>query len=127
MGQPPARSRSPPIKTGYGWLLLYHAIDHKDPGKYKLGAMILDLKDPTKILYRSKKPVLEPDEYYENEGFKAGVIYSCGAVVVNGRLIVYYGGADSVSCVATAKLDEFLKGLISDKEPKLTRLQRLKS
>ena len=110
----------PPIKTKYGWLLLYHAIDHRDPGRYKLGAMILNAKDPTKIVARSKKPILEPDECYENEGFKAGIIYSCGAVVIDDQLLVYYGGADTVSCVAVAKLDEFLEKLIADKEPKLS-------
>ena len=45
----------PPIKTKEGWLLFYHAIDMREPSKYKLGAMILDLNDPTKILYRTKK------------------------------------------------------------------------
>jgi beta-1,2-mannobiose phosphorylase / 1,2-beta-oligomannan phosphorylase len=109
----------PPIKTKSGWLLLYHAMDHRDPNRYKLGAMILDLKNPTKILYRSKKPILEPDEHYENHGFKAGVVYSCGAVVKDDRLIVYYGGADMVTCVATANLDEFVKALVKGKEPVL--------
>jgi predicted GH43/DUF377 family glycosyl hydrolase len=74
--------------------------------------MILDLKDPSKILYNSKHPILEPDEWYENEGYKAGVVYACGAVVKDGQLFVYYGGADKVSCVATANLDAFLKELV---------------
>jgi beta-1,2-mannobiose phosphorylase / 1,2-beta-oligomannan phosphorylase len=112
----------PPIKTGKGWLLLYHAMDHRDPNRYKLGAMLLDLDDPTKVLYRCKKPILEPDERYENEGWKAGVIYSCGAVVKNGNLVVYYGGADMVICVATAKLDKFLEDLINTQEPKLEKI-----
>jgi predicted GH43/DUF377 family glycosyl hydrolase len=116
----PRGAGPPPIKTKRGWLLLYHAIDHRDPGRYKLGAMLLDLKDPTKVIARSKKPILEPDECYENEGFKPGIIYSCGAVVVNDQLLVYYGGADTVSCVAVANLDEFLKKLAADKEPKLS-------
>ena len=102
---------APPIKTKYGWLLLYHAMTSKDPNKYKLGAMILDKKNPTKILYRSKKPILEPKECYENEGFKQGVVYCCGAVVKDKQLFIYYGGADKVTCVATADLDSFLKEL----------------
>lgn len=102
----------PPIKTKDGWLVIYHAIDDKDPSKYKLGAMILDYKNPQHVLYRSAKPILEPDERYENEGFKGGIVYSCGAVVVGGTLFVYYGGADTVSCVATADLNEFLESTL---------------
>lgn len=101
-----------PLKTKYGWLVLYHAMDVNDPNRYKLGALILDEKEPTKILYRSTIPVLEPDEYYENEGFKAGVVYSCGAVVKDGQLIVYYGGADTVVCAASTDLDAFLEELV---------------
>ena len=63
----------PPLKTPLGWLLFYHAIDEQDPGRYKLGAMLLDLADPTKILYRSMAPVLSPDESYENHG-KPGIV-----------------------------------------------------
>lgn len=113
----------PPIKTKYGWLLLYHAMDKSDPNRYKLGAMILDKDDPAKILHRSKKPILEPDESYENEGHKAGVVYSCGAVVIKGKLFVYYGGADTVVCVATADLETFLNSLVQMQEPKLKRIR----
>ena len=102
-----------PIKTKYGWLVFYHAMESSEMHRYKIWAMILDLKDPTKILFRSKKPVLEPDMFYENEGYKSGVIYSCGAVVKNDTLFLYYGGADMVSCVATANLKTFLKELTS--------------
>ena len=91
----------------------------RDPNRYKVGAMILDLHDPTRVLYRSKAPVLEPDAYYENNGFKAGVVYSCGAVVKEGELYVYYGGADSVVCVAMANLDKFLEKLKQYGAPKL--------
>jgi predicted GH43/DUF377 family glycosyl hydrolase len=100
-----------PLKTDDGWLLLYHAVDEHDPGRYKLGAMILDADDPTKILYRSNGPVLEPDFGYENGGIKPGIIYSCGAVIKDGELYVYYGGGDSVVCVAMANLDNFLREL----------------
>lgn len=109
----------PPIKTKYGWLLLYHAMDDNDPNRYKLGAMLLDLKDPTQVLYRSNAPILEPDACYENEGFKSGVVYSCGAVVVDKNLYLYYGGADTVSCVAVANLEKFLKDLMSSGAPKI--------
>lgn len=112
-----------PIKTKYGWLIIYHAMDYKNPDRYRIGAMILDLKDPTKVLYRSKEPILEPNYWYENEGFKRGVIYSCGAIVKGKELFVYYGGADKVSCVATANLDKFLKELIHFKVSKLKKIK----
>ncbi|MBU0455333.1 MAG: hypothetical protein KKA99_00915 [Gammaproteobacteria bacterium] len=102
-----------PINTPDGWLIFYHAMDRSDPNKYKLGAMLLDHQDPTRVLYRAVRPVLEPDAYYELHGYKSGVIYACGAVVINDRLFVYYGGADTVTCVATASFSEFLKRLKS--------------
>jgi predicted GH43/DUF377 family glycosyl hydrolase len=103
---------APPIKTKDGWLLIYQAVDERDPGRYKIGAMLLDLKDPTRVLAQSEKPILEPEASYENEGWKAGVVYPCGAVVIKDRLLVYYGGADKVTCVASAKLDAILDQLV---------------
>jgi predicted GH43/DUF377 family glycosyl hydrolase len=114
----------PPIKTHLGWLLFYHAMDVKDPNRYKLGAMILDKDDPTKVLYRSRVPILEPEEWYENNGWKSGVVYSCGAVVKNGELYVYYGGADAVVCVAVANLDRFLDELVRYGTPQLMKKSR---
>jgi beta-1,2-mannobiose phosphorylase / 1,2-beta-oligomannan phosphorylase len=101
----------PPIKTKDGWLLIYHAVDDRDDRQYKIGAMLLDLEDPTKVLYRSNVPILKPDQWYENEGFKAGVAYPCGAVVIENHLYVYYGGADSYVCVAARDLNQFLEEL----------------
>jgi predicted GH43/DUF377 family glycosyl hydrolase len=94
-------------------------MDKRDPNRYKLGAMVVDKNDPTEVLYRSNTPLLEPDMNYENEGFKAGVVYSCGAVVRNKRLLVYYGGADTVSCVAQMKLDQLLNQMKLDQEIRL--------
>lgn len=108
----------PPLRTEKGWLVLYHAHDTKEPSRYKLGAMLLDLVDPTKILYRSVVPVLSPDENYENHG-KPGVVYACGATVRDGKLFVYYGGADKVVCVATAHLDSFLEAIIHGDRPEI--------
>lgn len=101
----------PPVRTDKGWLVLYHAHDAKEGSRYKLGAMLLDLADPTRVLYRAVAPVLSPDEHYENDG-KPGIVYACGAVVRDGTLFVYYGGADKVVCVATTPLDEFLDALV---------------
>lgn len=106
---------APPIKTKDGWLLIYYGVDDKDASKYHIGAMILDSKDPTHVLYRCEEPILRPTEEYENTGFKPGIAYPCGAVVKDNELLVYYGGADSVVCVATAHLDSFLEELKSKK------------
>lgn len=108
----------PPVRTSRGWLILYHANDAQEPSKYKLGAMLLDLNDPTKIMYRSNKPVLTPDEHYENAG-KPGIVYACGAVVRDGTLYIYYGGADKVVCVATADLETFVDSIIKESQPVL--------
>ena len=103
----------PPLKTKDGWLLIYQAVGASDESRYKIGAMLLDLKDPTKVLARTRNPILEPNEVCENEGCKSGVVYPCGAVIISERLFVYYGGADMVVCVATAKLDSFLEELVT--------------
>lgn len=100
----------PPLKTEKGWLLLYHAQDARESSKYKLGAMILDLSDPTKILFRSPQPILEPDAHYENDG-KPGVVYASGAVILDKDLVVYYGGGDRHVCVAKTSLPELLDWL----------------
>lgn len=113
----------PPVRTDRGWLVLYHANDAAEGHRYKLGAMLLDLNDPTKVLHRASRPVLSPDEQYENSG-KPGIVYAGGAVVRpdqagNDTLFVYYGGADKVVCVATARLDLFLDALVAGSQPSL--------
>jgi predicted GH43/DUF377 family glycosyl hydrolase len=107
------RTRSaaaPPLKTSDGWLLFYHAMDKEDPGRYKVGALLLDLKDPTKVLYRSEYPLLQPDEWYEND-WKPGIIYASGAVIKDGTLFIYYGGGDKHIAVASVNLKEFIHKL----------------
>lgn len=98
----------PPIKTKDGWLTIYQGVDDRNDKSYKMGAMLLDLSNPRRVLHRTSRPILEPNERYENEGHKAGVAYPCGAVVIDNDLFVYYGGADTVVCVAHANLNEFL-------------------
>ena len=112
---------SPPIKTAKGWILFYHAMDRKNPDLYKAGVMLLDLDDPTKIIGRSSKPILEPCEFYENNG-KFGVIYICGSILKNDNVYIYYGGADKVSCVATVKLDDILECLLPEKKQKIKKI-----
>lgn len=113
---------APPIKTKDGWLMIYQSVGYQDSGRYKIGAMMLDLNDPTKVLYRSHNPIIEPDKHYENWGHKAGVVYPCGAVVANGTLFIYYGGADTVVCCASEKLDTFLDQLKYNQQPKLRKI-----
>ncbi|MDD5083419.1 MAG: hypothetical protein PHT88_00580 [Candidatus Moranbacteria bacterium] len=112
---------APPLMTKYGWLVLYHAMDKRDPNRYKVGAMILDHHNPAKILHRCTYPILEPSAAYENHGAKSGVVYVCGAVIKEDTLFVYYGGADSVVCVATENIDEFLGDLTKQIEYKTNK------
>jgi predicted GH43/DUF377 family glycosyl hydrolase len=102
---------APPIETDKGFLLLYHGVS--EPGfKYKVGAMLLDDDDPTKILARTDEPIFEPVMPYEIEGEIPNVVFPCGAVVIGETLFVYYGGADKVIGVATIKLQTLLDNLL---------------
>ncbi len=98
---------APPIKTDKGWLMIYHGVDSKM--QYRLGVALLDLKDPGKVIARYDKPFLEPETDYELNGVVPNVTFTCGAVAIDDTLFVYYGGADTVICVATAKIKDVLK------------------
>lgn len=102
---------TPPIKTKYGWLTIFHAVGADR--FYRLGAMLLDLNDPTKVLHRTPDWLLQPEEDYEINGYYRGVVFPCGKVVVGDTLYVYYGGADKYVGVATCSLSELLKHLIA--------------
>lgn len=101
----------PPLKTPEGWLVLYHATDSLEPHKYKIGALLLDVTDPSHVIARAPMPVLEPDAPYENNGAKSGVVYACGAVLHGDELRIYYGGSDSNICTAATSLSKLLKKL----------------
>ncbi|HEX7042655.1 MAG TPA: hypothetical protein VF189_05390 [Patescibacteria group bacterium] len=113
---------APPMETKDGWLLIYQSVGYQDPSRYKIGAMMLDINNPSKVLYRTHTPIIEPDEDYENNGFKAGVVYPCGAVIMKDKLHIYYGGADSYLCAASADLDTFLDEMKHHQDPKLTKI-----
>jgi len=98
-----------PLRIDEGWLVFYHAISKTETSKYKIGAMILDYDDPTKILYKSSFPIIEPDKNYENEGYKGGIVYTCGATIKGEDIILYYGGADTVICAASCNLKKFIQ------------------
>lgn len=102
-----------PIKTKDGWLLIYHGVD-KDK-IYRVGAAILDLKDPRKVIARTKTPLLEPIEKYEREGDVNNVVFPTGIAVMDKKLFLYYGGADKACCLATANIDELIEYIMADK------------
>jgi predicted GH43/DUF377 family glycosyl hydrolase len=104
---------APPIKTKYGWLLLYHGIS-KSHNTYRVGAVLLDLKDPAIVLARTTDPIFEPQEPYEKIGVINNVVFPCGMVEKDGLLYIYYGGADTVVGVATMELDIIIKALTRD-------------
>ena len=104
---------APPIKTKHGWLLLYHGIS-KNRHTYRVGALLLDLNDPTNVLARTSDPIFEPEEKYEKEGVVNNVVFPCGMVEKDGLLYIYYGGADTVVGVATIELNIILKALTRD-------------
>jgi beta-1,2-mannobiose phosphorylase / 1,2-beta-oligomannan phosphorylase len=112
---------APPIETKDGWLLIYQSVGYQDPSRYKIGAMMLDIDNPSKVLYRTHAPIIEPNEDYENNGFKSGVVYPCGGIVMNNKLNIYYGGSDSYLCAASADLDTFLDEMKHNQEPKIKR------
>lgn len=99
-----------PIKTEKGWLCIIHGVRLVAKNfVYGLGAMMLDLEDPTKLLAVSKREILAPREDYEKHGQTPDVVFTNGAVLEDdGTVKIYYGGADTVQCVAFAKLDDLI-------------------
>ena len=98
-----------PIKTERGWLAIYHGADHQN--RYCLGAILLDKNNPSKVLGRSEKPIMEPTADYEKEGFFGNVVFTNGHIVKDDQLILYYGASDSVICSAEFSISEILKTL----------------
>ncbi len=98
-----------PIKTKKGWLSIYHGATEKN--RYCLGALLLDLNDPSKVIARSEEPIMEPTEEYELTGFWGEVIFTNGHLVDNDKLTIYYGAADNVICAASASITEILNSL----------------
>jgi predicted GH43/DUF377 family glycosyl hydrolase len=97
-----------PIETDKGWLVLSHGVGPMR--KYCLGAFLLDLKDPSKVIGRLKQPLLEPNES-EREGYVPNVVYTCGAMLHGTELIIPYAMSDYASSFASVKLDELLSAM----------------
>lgn len=109
---------TPPIRTPAGWLAFYHGVENQDPTVrrvcYRMGAMLLDADDPTKVLARTPKPLLEPTEYYECFGlFIPNVVFPTGAVVIDDVVHLYYGVCDTAIALATCPLSELLDYMLS--------------
>ena len=102
---------APPIKTKYGWILLYHGVS-KAHNTYRVGVLLLDLKDPAIILARSADSIFEPETDYEKYGVVNNVVFPCGMIQKGDTLFIYYGGADKVTGVATMKLSVMLDALV---------------
>ncbi len=103
-----------PIETEAGWLVLSHGVGPMR--KYSIGAFLLDRDDPSKVIGRLREPLLEPNES-ERKGYVPNVVYSCGALVHNGILIIPYGLADHATGFAAVPLDELLAAMIEDRQP----------
>ncbi len=98
-----------PIKTEQGWLEIYHGADHNH--RYCLGALLLDLYDPSKVLARSKEPIMEPIAEYEQTGFFGNVVFTNGHLVDGDKITMYYGASDEVICAAQLSITEILSTL----------------
>jgi predicted GH43/DUF377 family glycosyl hydrolase len=98
-----------PIRTPQGWLELYHGAD--EDHRYSMGALLLDIETPTKVLARSERPIMEPTAPYECMGFVGNVIFSNGQIVDGDRITMYYGASDSVVCGAVLSVREIIESL----------------
>lgn len=106
----------PPIETDEGWLIIYHGVRDTASGKlYRVGAALLDLDDPTKVISRTDRWIFAPKERYELIGDVPGVVFPTGVIVdkKSDEIRMYYGAADTVVALAVARLSEFLAYLKS--------------
>lgn len=100
-----------PIETTEGWLLIYHGVLTSCNGfVYSMGAALLDLEQPWKVIYRTEPYILSPQKMYECVGDVPNVAFPCAALADSetGRIAIYYGGADTVTCLAFAHAEELI-------------------
>lgn len=100
-----------PIYTSKGWLEIYHGANSEN--RYCLGALLLDLDQPWKVLARSYSPIMEPVMDYEKTGFFGNVIFTNGHFVEGDKITLYYGASDEVICGATLSVQQILDSLTS--------------
>lgn len=99
----------PPIKTPYGWLIIFHSVDSNRV--YHTSVALLDLNNPLKVISRLKEPLFSPTEKWEKEGVVSNVVFATGTAIFDDRLCIYYGAADKRIGVAELSLKELLKKL----------------
>jgi beta-1,4-mannooligosaccharide/beta-1,4-mannosyl-N-acetylglucosamine phosphorylase len=101
-----------PIETTEGWLLLYHGVADTCSGFiYSMGAALLDLEEPSKVIYRCKFPIMTPEATYETSGSVGNVIFPTSVLTdgATGRMAIYYGASDTYTAIAYANIDEILE------------------
>jgi len=98
-----------PFETPHGWLEIYHGADRDN--RYSLGAVLLDSREPWKVIARTEKPILQPQAAYECEGFFGNVVFTCGLLCEGDKLRIYYGAADTAICYAELSLNDTIKSL----------------
>ena len=113
---------APPVKTEYGWLTTFHAVDKELEGRgqgewdtwwnkrYTAGIMLLDLNDPSKVIGMCKQPIIVPELPHESDrGYRQNVIFPGGMILEDdGEVKIYYGASDTVECVATARVEDLI-------------------
>ena len=116
---------APPVKTKYGWLLIYSYIQNyfSPPALFGVEAVLVDLHDPQRIIARTERPLLMPLEEYEKYGKVPNVVFPTGALVKEGTLHIYYGAADTTCAVATCNMDSLLDDMFESRI-KQVRLKR---
>ena len=97
-----------PIELDEGWLLFTHGVG--PVRRYAIGAALLDKNDPTKVLARSREPLVHP-ESSEREGYVPNVVYTCGAIRHGGRIVLPYAVSDTFSNFATIRIDALLAAM----------------
>jgi len=107
-----------PIETDRGWLLITHGVGTMR--QYSLGAILLDLDNPTQVIARLTEPLLVPNKI-EREGYVPNVVYSCGSIIHNGKLIVPYAMSDTASTCMWVGLDELFDKMVSENGIKETK------
>jgi len=107
---------APPVKTEKGWLHIYHGVFETMAGAvYRLGVALHDLNDPAKIIGVSDQWILQPEETWEITGYVPNVVFTCGAVPEDdGTIKIYWGGADSVMCTGSAKINDLVQLCLTD-------------
>lgn len=98
-----------PFKTEKGWVKIYHAADKND--RYCLGAFLLDANDPSKVLAKTAEPILQPETDYEKNGFFGNVVFTCGCLLKEDTVIIYYGAADDKICRVDIRLEDIFNAM----------------